>query len=168
MSLSSRRLWRIVCGSARQKRAISSAVINNSPMTLTRKIINTNNAPRPIAPYNQAVLLESTLYVSGCLGLDKDSMKLVEGDVTVETRQALKNLGHILNAAGSSFDKVLKTTIFMSDINDFAAINEVYKEFFTRDYPARSAFQVGKLPLNARVEIEAVAAVGNIKTICCH
>ncbi|XP_060520357.1 rutC family protein UK114 [Cylas formicarius] len=137
-------------------------------MTLTKKIINTNNAPRPIAPYNQGVVLDSTLYVSGCLGLDKDTMKLVEGDVSAETRQALKNLGHILQAANSSYDKVVKTTIFLSDINDFAAVNEVYKEFFTKDFPARSAFQVGKLPLNARVEIEVVAGTGNVKTICCH
>ncbi|ENN71586.1 rutC family protein UK114 [Dendroctonus ponderosae] len=136
-------------------------------MTLTRKIINTNNAPRPIAPYNQGVVLESTLYVSGCLGLDKDTMKLVEGDVSTETRQALRNLGEILHAADSAYDKVIKTTIFMSDMNEFSSINEVYKEFFTKDYPARSAVQVAKLPLNARVEIEVVAAVGTVKTVCC-
>ncbi|XP_050299917.1 rutC family protein UK114 [Anthonomus grandis grandis] len=136
-------------------------------MPLLRKIINTNNAPRPIAPYNQGVVLESTLYVSGCLGLDKDTMKLVEGDVSTETRQALRNLGHILTAAETSYDKVIKTTIFMSDINDFAAINQVYNEFFTKDFPARSAVQVAKLPLNARVEIEVVAAVGTLKTVCC-
>ncbi|KAL1501718.1 hypothetical protein ABEB36_006998 [Hypothenemus hampei] len=136
-------------------------------MPLIRKIINTANAPRPIAPYNQGVILDSILYVSGCLGLDKDTMKLVEGDVATETRQALRNLGYILTAADSSFDKVIKTTIFMSDMNDFGEINEVYKEFFVKDYPARSAVQVAKLPLNARIEIEVVAAVGTLKTICC-
>ncbi|KAJ8930061.1 hypothetical protein NQ314_017184 [Rhamnusium bicolor] len=137
-------------------------------MTLTRKLISTKNAPKPVAPYNQAVVLDTTLYVSGVLGLDKDTMKLVEGDVATEARQALKNLGYILQAGNSAYDKVVKTTIFLSDITDFAAVNEVYTEFFTKDFPARSAFQVGKLPLNARVEIEVIAATGAVKTICCH
>ncbi|CAG9767508.1 unnamed protein product [Ceutorhynchus assimilis] len=134
-------------------------------MVLVRKIINTNNAPRPIAPYNQAVLVDSTLYVSGCIGLDKDTMKMVDGDVSAEARQALRNLGQILHAAGTTYDKVVKATIFMSDMNDFAAINEVYKEFFVKDYPARSAIQVAKLPANARVEIEAIAAIGELNTV---
>ncbi|XP_066257659.1 rutC family protein UK114 [Euwallacea similis] len=134
-------------------------------MISTRKIVNNNNAPRPIAPYNQAVILDSTVYVSGCLGLDKDTMKLVSGDVCAETRQALRNLGQILQAAESSFDRVIKSTIFMRDINDFVAINEVYKEFFRNAYPARSAIQVAKLPMDARVEIEVVAAVGEVKTV---
>ncbi|KAJ8950615.1 hypothetical protein NQ318_010814 [Aromia moschata] len=137
-------------------------------MTLTKKIISTNKAPKPIAPFNQAVVLDTTLYVSGVLGLDKDTMKLVEGDVTTEARQALCNLGIILQAANSAYDKVVKTTIFLSDINDFAAVNDVYKEFFTRDFPARSAFQVAKLPMNARLEIEAIAGTGTVKTVCCH
>ncbi|CAH1992146.1 unnamed protein product [Acanthoscelides obtectus] len=100
--------------------------------------------------------------------MDKDTMKLVDGDFSAEVRQTLRNLGAILQAANSSYEKVVKVTVFLSDLNDFVALNNVYKEFFTKDFPARSAFQVSKLPMNARVEIEAVAATGNMKTICCH
>ncbi|XP_066149281.1 rutC family protein UK114 isoform X2 [Euwallacea fornicatus] len=114
-------------------------------MTSTRRIVNNNNAPRPIAPYNQAVILDSTVYVSGCLGLDKDTMKLVGGDVRAEARQAFKNLGQILQAAKSSYDKVIKSTIFMSDINDFAAINEVYKECdFSQCVPSKDCGPSGE------------------------
>ncbi|RZB39747.1 ribonuclease UK114, partial [Asbolus verrucosus] len=130
--------------------------------TIIRKIISTSKAPRPVAPYNQAVLLDKTLYVSGVLGLNKDTMKLVEGGAAVEARQALKSLGYILEAAGSSFDKVVKSTIFLNNIDDFAAVNEVYKDFFTKNHPARSTYQVGKLPLGANVEIEVIAAVGEV------
>ncbi|CAH0547507.1 unnamed protein product [Brassicogethes aeneus] len=134
----------------------------------TKRIIKTNKAPMPIAPYNQAVVLDNTIYVSGCLGIDKDTMKLVEGGAAEECRQALRNLGHILEAADSKYENVVKTTVFLNDIADFQAVNEVYKEFFCKDFPARSAFQVGKLPMNASVEIEVVAAAGKLKVICCH
>ncbi|XP_049819478.1 rutC family protein UK114 isoform X2 [Aethina tumida] len=136
-------------------------------MSAVRRIISTNKAPVPIAPYNQAVVLDNTVYVSGCLGVDKDTNKLVEGSVADEARQALRNLGHVLEAAESKYENVIKSTVFLNDIQDFQQINEVYKEFFKKDFPARSAFQVGKLPMNARVEIEVVAAVGNVKVICC-
>lgn len=128
-------------------------------------LISTNKAPKPVAPYNQAVLVDRTLYVSGCLGLNKDTMKLVEGDVSIEARQAFKNLGIILQEAGSSFDKVVKSTVLLQDINDFSVVNDVYKEFFTHDFPARTAYQVGNLPLNAKVEIEVIALTGNVKCI---
>ncbi|XP_018567161.1 rutC family protein UK114-like [Anoplophora glabripennis] len=134
----------------------------------SRTIVTTLDAPKPIAPYNQGVILDSTMYVSGVLGLEKETMKIVEGDVTTETRQALRNLGYILQAGNSSYDKVVKSTIFLSDLNDFAAVNDVYREFFIKDFPARSAFQVAKLPMNARVEIEVIAATGQVKTVCCH
>nr|CAI5831977.1 unnamed protein product [Callosobruchus analis] len=141
---------------------------NSVGMTLTKKIITTKNAPKHNAPFSQGVVLDSTLYVSGVIGMDKDTMKLVDGDFSAEVRQALRNLGAILQAANSSYEKVVKVTVFLSDLNDFVALNNVYKEFFTKDFPARSAFQVAKLPMNARVEIEAIAATGNVKTICCH
>ncbi|KAJ8922105.1 hypothetical protein NQ315_004037 [Exocentrus adspersus] len=134
---------------------------------LNRTIVSTSSAPQPVAPYNQGVILDSTMYVSGVLGLDKDTMKIVEGDVTTETRQALRNLGYILQAGNSSYDKVVKSTIFLSDMNDFAAVNDVYREFFVKDFPARSAFQVAKLPLNARIEIEVIAATGQFLILLC-
>ncbi|EFA08585.1 rutC family protein UK114 [Tribolium castaneum] len=134
-------------------------------MSVIRKIISTNKAPKPVAPYNQAVLLDKTLYVSGVLGLNKDTMKLVDGGAGAEARQALQSLGHILEEAGSSFEKVAKTTIFLNNIDDFGAVNDVYKDFFTKNHPARSTFQVGKLPMGAKVEIEVIAAVGDVTQI---
>nr|XP_023021542.1 rutC family protein UK114 isoform X4 [Leptinotarsa decemlineata] len=134
-------------------------------MTITKRIIFTKTAPNFNSPFSQAVVLDNTIYVSGVLGVNKDTMKLVDDDFTSEVRQTLKNLKAILEAGSSSLEKVVKVTVFLSDINDFAAMNEVYREFFTKDFPARSAFQVGKLPFNARVEIEVIAATGDVKTI---
>ncbi|XP_022920851.1 rutC family protein UK114-like [Onthophagus taurus] len=130
-----------------------------------KKIISTSNAIKPVGPYSQAVVLDKTVYVSGVLGIDKETSKLVEGGTIPQARQALKWLGVILEASGSSYDNIVKTQIFLNNINDLGAVNEVYKEFFKGDYPARSSFQVGKLPLGADIEIEAVAAVGEVTTI---
>ncbi|KRT85571.1 hypothetical protein AMK59_402, partial [Oryctes borbonicus] len=102
----------------------------------------------------QAIVFERTIYVSGCLGLNKDTMKLVEGGAKPEAKQALTSLGHILQAAGSNYANVLKTTVFLENMDDFAAVNDVYKEFFPKDFPARSCLQVAKLPLGAKFEIE--------------
>ncbi|XP_031349085.1 rutC family protein UK114 isoform X1 [Photinus pyralis] len=132
---------------------------------LIRKLISTPKAPRPVAPYNQAVVWDRTVYVSGCLGLDKDTMKMVSGGIKQETRQALVNLGHVLEAADSGYDKVIKVTVLMKDIKDFGTINEIYKEFFKEHNPARTAYEVGNLPLNALVEIEVVAGTGELETM---
>ncbi|XP_076247551.1 reactive intermediate imine deaminase A homolog UK114 isoform X2 [Calliopsis andreniformis] len=113
----------------------------------------------------QAVLVNHTLYLSGILGIDVKTGKLVEGDAAAETRQALINMGHVLKEAGSSYDKVIKATLFLNNINDFASINEVYKEFFKENYPARSTFQVAKLPMGAQFEIEAIAVTGEVETL---
>ncbi|KAG5891011.1 hypothetical protein JTB14_022589 [Gonioctena quinquepunctata] len=134
-------------------------------MTLTKRIIFSNDAPSYNSPFNQAVVLDNTIYVSGVLGVNKDTMKLVEGDFSTEMRQALRNLKAILEAGSSSLDKVVKVTVLMSDINNFGSMNEVYSEFFTRPLPARTAFQGGKLPLNARVEIEVIAAAGEVANV---
>ncbi|XP_003489005.1 2-iminobutanoate/2-iminopropanoate deaminase [Bombus vosnesenskii] len=132
---------------------------------IIRKIISSSLGPKPIGPYNQAVLVDHTLYLSGSLGVDVKTGKLVAGGAAVEARQALINMGHILKEAGSNYDKVVKTTIFLQDINEFSDVNEVYKEFFKENYPARSTFQVGKLPMGAKFEIEAIAVVGEVETI---
>ncbi|XP_066992196.2 rutC family protein UK114 isoform X4 [Anabrus simplex] len=130
-----------------------------------RKIICTASAPKPVGPYNQAVRVDNTVYVSGVLGLNKDTMKLVDGGALEEAKQALINLGKILEAADSSYGNVVKTTIFLDDINDFAPINELYKEYFKPPFPARSTFQVGKLPMGAKVEIEVIALSGEVQTV---
>ncbi|XP_076384856.1 2-iminobutanoate/2-iminopropanoate deaminase [Megalopta genalis] len=131
---------------------------------IVRKITSSSLAPIPVGPYNQAVLINRTVYLSGVLGVDVKTQKLVEGGTVAEARQALINMGHILTESGSSYDKVVKTTILLNNINDFAGVNEVYKEFFTDNYPARSTFQVGKLPMGAQIEIEAIAVTGDVET----
>ena len=136
-----------------------------------RKIVSTDKAPGAIGPYNQAVLVDQTLYISGQIGFEPSTMEIVgrengvKGHVQKEANQALKNMGEILKAVGASYNNVVKTTVLLADINDFVAVNEVYKTFFTSNYPARAAYQVGALPKGALVEIEAVAVVGKIKDV---
>ena len=112
---------------------------------------------KPLAPYSPAIRYGDLLITSGQVGIDPDSQTMVEGGVSAQARQVMLNLGTILEAAGISFDNVLKCTVFMTDMNDYAAINEVYGEFFPNDPPARSAVAVKALPAGALVEIEATA-----------
>ncbi|XP_055836526.1 rutC family protein UK114 [Episyrphus balteatus] len=136
----------------------------NKMSTLIRKLVSTANAAKPVAPYNQAVVADRTVYVSGCLGLDKDTMKLVDG-VAAQTSMALKNMEATLKAADSGMDRIVKNTIFLKDLEDFGTVNEVYKTIFTKEFPARSCFQVARLPMDALVEIECVAMTGDVKTV---
>jgi 2-iminobutanoate/2-iminopropanoate deaminase len=124
---------------------------------MSKKIIEVENGPAAIGPYSLGVKAGSLIYTSGQLGLDAATGALVPGGVEAETRQALKNLQSILEAANSSLENVVKTTVFLKDMSDFARMNAVYAEFFTGDCPARSAVQVAALPKNGMVEIEAVA-----------
>jgi 2-iminobutanoate/2-iminopropanoate deaminase len=124
---------------------------------IEKQTVKVAGGPAVIGPYSLAVKAGDFLYTSGQLGLDAASENLVEGGVEAETRQALTNLKKILQAGGSSLASVVKTTVFMRDMADFAKMNAVYAEFFTGDCPARSAVQVAALPKNAAVEIEAVA-----------
>jgi len=129
-----------------------------------RKIISTASAPKPVGPYSQAVQVGKTVYVSGVLGLDKDSMQLAPGGAVEQAKLALKNLGEVLKAADSSYDRVVKATVFLEDMNDFKDVNEVYATYFKEPYPARSAYQVAKLPLGAKIEIEVIAVSGDLPT----
>jgi 2-iminobutanoate/2-iminopropanoate deaminase len=126
---------------------------------MTKKIINTSNAPAPIGPYNQSVLLNGILFVSGQIAIDPANGELVEGGVEAETHQVLKNIQAILTAAGTSLDKVVKTSIFLSDMNNFALVNDVYASYFTKDFPARETVEVSKLPKGVAVEISVIAEV---------
>ncbi|XP_017548983.1 2-iminobutanoate/2-iminopropanoate deaminase isoform X2 [Pygocentrus nattereri] len=129
---------------------------------LIRRIITTAAAPAAIGPYSQAVVVDRTVYVSGQLGMDVASGQLVAGGVQAQAKQALINMGEILKAAGCGYENVVKTTVLLADINDFNNVNEVYKQFFTRNFPARAAYQVAALPRGGLVEIEAVAVLGPI------
>ncbi len=126
-----------------------------------KQIVAASDAPAAIGPYSQAVVSSGGLvYTAGQLGLDPRTGELVGPGIEEQTRQALANLAAVLRAAGSDLGKVLKTTVFLADMNDFAAMNQVYAQFFATTPPARSAVQVARLPKGARVEIEAVAERG--------
>ncbi|KAG7500119.1 hypothetical protein JOB18_009498 [Solea senegalensis] len=114
--------------------------------TLNRKIVNTPSAPAAIGPYSQAVVVDRTMYISGQLGMDAASGQLVDGGVQAQAKQALVNMGEILKAAGCDYSNVVKTTVLLADINDFNSVNEVYKTFFSSNFPARAAYQVAALP----------------------
>jgi 2-iminobutanoate/2-iminopropanoate deaminase len=122
-----------------------------------KKIITTLNAPAPIGPYNQAVLIKDTLYLSGQIGLKPHSMELVEGDVKKEAEQVMENLKSVLVAAEMNFDQVVKTSIYLSDMSDFGKVNEVYGSYFNNETaPARETIAVKTLPKNVRVEISMI------------
>uniref|UniRef100_A0A8C7YBR1 2-iminobutanoate/2-iminopropanoate deaminase n=1 Tax=Oryzias sinensis TaxID=183150 RepID=A0A8C7YBR1_9TELE len=127
---------------------------------LIKKIISTTKAPAAIGPYSQAVLVDRTMFISGQLGMDPSTTQLVEGGVQAQTRQALVNLGEILKAAGCGYENVVKTTVLLANMNDFTSVNDVYKQFFSSNFPARAAYQVAALPKGGLVEIEAVAVLG--------
>jgi 2-iminobutanoate/2-iminopropanoate deaminase len=124
-----------------------------------KRIINTDKAPAAVGPYSQAVEVNNTLYVSGQIPVDPKTGKFVsDTDVKEQAQQVLKNVGQILDAAGYSFKDVVKSTVLLKNISDFAAVNEVYASFYTENLPARAAFEVANLPLGALVEIETIAA----------
>jgi len=124
---------------------------------MNRQVIVAPKAPPALGPYSHAIVAGELVFTAGQVGLDPETRKLVEGGVQAQTRQALKNVAAILEAAGSSLELVLKTTVFLQDMKDFTAMNAVYAEFFPQNAPARSALQVAALPLGALVEIETVA-----------
>lgn len=124
-----------------------------------KQIINTENAPGAIGPYSQAVKVGSTIYVSGQLPVVPSTGAFADGEIGGQTRQSLENVKAILKAAGYTLDQVVKTTVLIKDMNDFAAMNAVYAEYFTKDCPARACFEVARLPKDALVEIEAIAVL---------
>ena len=122
-----------------------------------KQVIHTDSAPAAIGPYSQAIQIGDLLFVSGQVPIDPSTGAIVEGDVKAQAQQSLNNLKAILNAAGTNMGAVVKTTVFLADMNDFAAMNEVYAQFFQEPYPARSAVQVARLPKDVKVEIEVIA-----------
>lgn len=122
-----------------------------------KQVINTDNAPKAIGPYSQAILTGNTLYISGQVSIDPATGKLVEGDITDQTEQVMKNIGAILDAAGFGFENVIKSTCLLSDMKNFAAMNAVYGKYYPVDPPARAAFAVKELPLSVLIEIETIA-----------
>jgi 2-iminobutanoate/2-iminopropanoate deaminase len=122
--------------------------------------ILTDKAPKPIGPYSQGIIVDGRLvYTAGQVAIDPLTNQIVEGDIRIQTRQALKNVEAILTSAGASMNSVVKTIVFLKDFNDFSAMNEVYAEFFSGSAPARSTVEVARLPRDMKVEIEAVAVI---------
>jgi 2-iminobutanoate/2-iminopropanoate deaminase len=125
-----------------------------------KQIIATEHAPQAIGPYSQAVLAGGFVFASGQIPIDPETGQFVEGGIAEQTEQVLRNISNLLEAAGTSLARVVKTTVFLADMNDFAAMNDVYARFFGEQPPARSTVQAARLPRDARVEIEVVALAG--------
>lgn len=124
---------------------------------MKKEIIRTENAPAPIGPYNQAIKTNGTLYVSGQIAIDPKSGELMLDNIEEETEMVMENLKAVVEAAGLTMENIVKTSIFISDMNNFAKINEVYGSFFQKDFPARETVQVSVLPKNVNVEISCIA-----------
>ncbi|MBK3913365.1 Rid family detoxifying hydrolase [Listeria ivanovii] len=123
---------------------------------MAKEVIQTNNAPKALGPYSQAIKVNNFIFTSGQLGINPETGELAEGAVK-QAKQAFRNLSAVLEEAGSGLNKIIKATVLFKDLNQFTAVNEVYATFFSSDFPARSAFQVAKLPLDAEIEIEVIA-----------
>ncbi len=128
-----------------------------APRATRRTVIATELAPKAIGPYSQGIRASGFVFCAGQTPIDPETSKLIEGDIAAQTRRVLTNLGAVLDAAGTSMSKVVKTTVFLTDMANFKAMNEVYAEFFPANPPARSTFAVAGLPLGASVEIECIA-----------
>ena len=134
---------------------VSKLIRTNGGMNMIKKI-STDKAPAAIGPYSQAVVVNGLIYTSGMIPVIPETGEIVKG-IEAQAKQALTNVKSLLEAAGSGMDKVIKTTVFIKDMNDFAKVNEVYASFFTGDFPARSCVEVARLPKDVLIEMEAVA-----------
>ena len=123
-----------------------------------RHAVSTPSAPKAIGPYSQGIRAGSLLFVSGQVPIDPATGQIIDGDIAAQTHRVFQNIGEILKAGGASFDHVVRTTVFLADMNDFAAMNEVYATYFTSPAPARATVEVSRLPKDARVEIDVIAA----------
>jgi 2-iminobutanoate/2-iminopropanoate deaminase len=130
---------------------------------MPKNVVQTDRAPAAIGPYSQAVIAGDLVFCSGQIALDPSTGSMLSGDVEAETRQVLDNLGEVLHAAGAGWDDVVKTTIFLTDLSDFQTVNAIYAERFEGVAPARATVQVSALPKGAKVEIDAVARLENIR-----
>ncbi|MDP8982731.1 MAG: RidA family protein [Acidobacteriota bacterium] len=126
---------------------------------MTKRAISTDAAPKAIGPYSQAIVSGGVVYLSGQIPLDPNTGQIVEGDIVQQTERVFENLKGVLEAAGASFGSVLKTTVFLLDMGEFARMNEVYARYFPADPPARSTVQAARLPRDVRIEIDCIAAV---------
>ena len=127
---------------------------------MLKQAISSSDAPKAIGPYSSALRAGQLLFVSGQVPIDSATGEMVTGDVATQTRRVLENIGALLNAGGLTYNDLVRTTVFLADMNDFAAMNEVYRTYFTEPYPARSTVEAARLPRDARIEIDAIAIYG--------
>jgi 2-iminobutanoate/2-iminopropanoate deaminase len=125
-----------------------------------RQAVSTPSAPRAIGPYSQGIRAGSLLFVSGQVPIDPATGNVIEGDIAAQTHRVFQNIGEILKAGGASFEHVVRTTVFLADMNDFGAMNAVYATYFSAPAPARATVQVSRLPKDARIEIDVIASLG--------
>jgi len=126
---------------------------------MQKEIVSTENAPSAIGPYSQAIRLDNLIFISGQIPIEPSTGRLIDGDIQDQTRRVLENLQNVLSAGNSSLKNVLRTTIFLTDMDDYAAVNEAYAVYFDESQPARSTVQVSGLPMGAQVEVDAIAYV---------
>ncbi|KAG8080369.1 hypothetical protein GUJ93_ZPchr0007g3968 [Zizania palustris] len=136
-----------------------SASLSTAAAAVNKEAVQTEKAPAALGPYSQAIKANNLVFVSGVLGLNPETGKFVSENVDEQTEQVMKNMGEILKASGASYSSVVKTTIMLADLQDFKKVNEIYAKYFPSPAPARSTYQVAALPLNARIEIECIAAL---------
>lgn len=125
----------------------------------SKEIVNTNKAPNAIGPYSQAIKINKMVFLSGQIAIDPKTQQFIDGDIETQTKMVLDNLKSVLEASGSSLESVVKTTIYLTDINDFSKVNEIYASYFSSGKPARSTVCVAALPKNAKVEIDVIAEI---------
>ncbi|KAF8023730.1 hypothetical protein BT93_F1041 [Corymbia citriodora subsp. variegata] len=151
-------LWRSSTSSSRRG-PVPFACLGISTEARLKEAVQTDKAPAALGPYSQAIKANNLLFVSGVLGLVPETGQFISDSVEDQTEQVLKNMGEILKAGGASYSSVVKTTIMLADLGDFKKVNEIYAKYFSAPAPARSTYQVAALPLNARIEIECIAAL---------
>ncbi|KNA09091.1 hypothetical protein SOVF_156810 [Spinacia oleracea] len=156
VSFAGSNFWRSPSSTSRSKPFACRAVSTDAGL---KEVVQTDKAPAALGPYSQAIKANNMLFVSGVLGLVPETGKFVSEDVEDQTEQILKNMGEILKASGASYSSVVKTTIMLADLKDFKKVNDIYAKYFSSTPPARSTYQVAALPLDARIEIECIAAL---------
>lgn len=143
--------------SSGRRRPVAASLSTSA--TAVKEAVQTEKAPPALGPYSQAIKANNLVFVSGVLGLNPETRKFISENVEEQTEQVMKNMGEILKASGASYSSVVKTTIMLADLQDFNKVNEIYGKYFPAPAPARSTYQVAALPLNARIEIECIAAL---------
>ncbi|XP_043690868.1 reactive Intermediate Deaminase A, chloroplastic-like [Telopea speciosissima] len=149
-------LWRSSSSSRSQRPFACLSISSNASL---KEAVQTEKAPAALGPYSQAIRANNMIFVSGCLGLVPETGKFISDGVEEQTEQVLKNMGEILKASGASYSSVVKTTILLADLQDFKRVNEIYGKYFPSPAPARATYQVAALPMNAKIEIECIAAL---------